>query len=233
MTQFEDEEIERTLRVLGGAKSPEGLDGRVLQRLAERRVEVAATGWATGVMGWHLVWTGAMVTMVLVAALWMLRGHAGGGVAGVRHVPVVRVPAVVGPAVVGPAVVGPAVEAGRVVRVDVARVDVARPAGVEGKAAVSAEVGRSYPAPEAPLTREERMLVRIAQRGEAVEVATLDRQVWARGDEEEKAAVAAFFVKPKPKLDGNAPLEVILAAGKAEESGSTGDDGRGADMARE
>ena len=223
MTQFEDEEIERTLRVLGGAKSPEGLDGRVLQRLAERRVEVAATGWATGVMGWHLVWTGAMVTMVLVAALWMLRGHAGGGVAGVRHVPVVRVPAVR-----VPAVVGPAVEAGRVVRVDVARL-----AGVEGKAAVSAEVGRSYPAPEAPLTREERMLVRIAQRGEAVEVATLDRQVWARGDEEEKAAVAAFFVKPKPKLDGNAPLEVILAAGKAEESGSTGDDGRGADMARE
>ena len=228
MTQFEDEEIERTLRVLGGAKSPEGLDGRVLQRLAERRVEVAATGWATGGMGWRRVWTGVRVSMVLVAARWMLRGHAGGGVAGVRHVPVVRVPAVVGPAVVGPAVVGPAVEAGRVVRVDVAR-----PAGVEGKAAVSAEVGRSYPAPEAPLTREERMLVRIAQRGEAVEVATLDRQVWARGDEEEKAAVAAFFVKPKPKLDGNAPLEVILAPGKAEESGSTGDDGRGADMARE
>ena len=90
---------------------------------------------------------------------------------------------------------------------------------------------RSFPAPEAPLTREERLLVRLAQRGEVVEVAALDPKVWAMRDAEEKAAVAAFFVKPKPKLDGNAPIEVILAAGRADVR--EGDEGREVGMEEE
>ena len=219
MKRFEEKEIERTLRVLGGAKTPEGLEGRVLQRLAERRVEASA---AAGGMGWRWVWVGAAVVAVSVGALVMSRGPA-------RRVESVAVERRVVPAVVVPPVVVGSVVRGELVR----PVRVVRRVAAAGPVVAEDVVvkARSFPAPEAPLTREERLLVRLAQRGEVVEVAALDPKVWAMRDAEEKVAVAAFFVKPKPKLDGNAPIEVILAAGRADVR--EGDEGREVGMEEE
>jgi|GEM_PF-859245 len=51
----------------------------------------------------------------------------------------------------------------------------------------------SYPAPPMPLTEQEKLLLRIAHRGDPVELAMLDPAVRAERDAEEKADVTKFF----------------------------------------
>jgi hypothetical protein len=53
--------------------------------------------------------------------------------------------------------------------------------------------GTSFPAPSMPLTEQERLLLRIAHRGDPVELAMLDPAVRAARDAEEKADVTKFF----------------------------------------
>jgi hypothetical protein len=51
----------------------------------------------------------------------------------------------------------------------------------------------SYPPPPMPLTEQEKLLLRIAHRGDPVELAMLDPAVRAARDAEEKAGVTKFF----------------------------------------
>jgi hypothetical protein len=53
--------------------------------------------------------------------------------------------------------------------------------------------GASFPAPPMPLTEQERLLLRIAHKGDPVELAMLDPVVRAARDAEEKADVTKFF----------------------------------------
>ena len=211
MKNFEDEQIDRTLRVLGGTRTPEGLEGRVLQRLAERRMHTTPT---LG-MSWRLAWVGATVMVVAVVALMVRGSHEQGGSSGAVGRGATPAPAT-SPAFVGSATPGNGSRPKPMLQASSRKGD--------GLAPVVWEV-RSYAAPEAPLTHEELLLIRIAQRVDAVEIAALDPKVWAMRDAEEKAAVAAFFVRPKPKVDGNGPLEVITAHGKSNGSIES-DDGR-------
>lgn len=51
----------------------------------------------------------------------------------------------------------------------------------------------NHPAPEPPLTKEEKLLLRIAHRGDPTEMAALNPLLWAARDAEEKAEVRRFF----------------------------------------
>ena len=54
----------------------------------------------------------------------------------------------------------------------------------------------SYPAPPAPLTQEEKLLLRIAHKGDPQELALLNPVLRAARDAEEKAEVERFFTPP-------------------------------------
>jgi hypothetical protein len=60
-------------------------------------------------------------------------------------------------------------------------------------AALNEMHGASFPAPPMPLTEQERLLLRIAHKGDPVELAMLDPVVRAARDAEEKADVTKFF----------------------------------------
>jgi hypothetical protein len=59
----------------------------------------------------------------------------------------------------------------------------------------------SFPAPEAPLTEQERLLLRIVHRGDPVEVAMLNPQELAREEALEAAEFQRFFPPPAPPAD--------------------------------
>jgi hypothetical protein len=66
--------------------------------------------------------------------------------------------------------------------------------------------GTSFPAPPIPLTEQERLLLRIAHKGDPVELAMLDPVVRAARDAEEKADVTKFFepaTTEKSTMKGN------------------------------
>jgi hypothetical protein len=69
-------------------------------------------------------------------------------------------------------------------------------AELDGQPATAAVV--SFPAPEAPLTEQERLLLRIVHRGDPVEVAMLDPQELARQEAVEAAEFRQFFPAPDP-----------------------------------
>jgi len=56
----------------------------------------------------------------------------------------------------------------------------------------------SHPPPPMPLTDQEKLLLRIAQRSDSAEVAALSPAVRAAQDEEEKAEVQSFFKPARP-----------------------------------
>ena len=58
-------------------------------------------------------------------------------------------------------------------------------------------IAENHPAPEAPLTDEEKLLLRFAHRADPEEVAALSPVLQAREDAEEKAEVQNFF-EPNP-----------------------------------
>ena len=72
----------------------------------------------------------------------------------------------------------------------------ARLISVTDAANLSAMHAASYPAPPAPLTQEEKLLLRIAHKGDPQELALLNPVMRAARDAEEKAAVERFFTQP-------------------------------------
>ena len=56
----------------------------------------------------------------------------------------------------------------------------------------------NHPAPEAPLTEQEKLLLRLAHRTGPVEVAELNPALWAARDAAEKAEVKKFFEPSQP-----------------------------------
>jgi len=88
--------------------------------------------------------------------------------------------------------------------------------------AVSEMLAPSHPAPPMPLTEQERLLLRIAHRGDPVQVAMLDPRMRAARDAEEGAEFQRFFgsttvrqpsteqpMTEQPKTEQSAPEEPI------------------------
>ena len=183
MSDEREDAIEKALAALGRARVPDGLDARIAQRL-ERR-EIIAGPSVAGVW-WRGALSGAAFAMVCVGLV-MLGQHG------------LRARAERGPVVAqasGARAAAMPVEARerpcgsesfRAVRGD-------RDSGARGKVRV---VSVEKPFVAAPLTEEERELVRLARTADPRELATLNPEVRAKLDAEEAASFQSFFATPK------------------------------------
>ena len=212
MRDERDEAIDRALKALGGVAAPAGLEARVVERM-ERAPAVMERDAAT--RAW---WMGA-VCGAAVATL------AIGVVILARHQ--LSVPPRVSEATVrvaaGPSAValdaayvrGSATANGRgapcampglrPVQRPVASPGIAAPISVE---LLAATVAPSKPAPELPLTAQERELVRLARTGDAKELApTLNEEAQAKLEVEDKKEFERFFTPPpappEPAIEEN------------------------------
>jgi hypothetical protein len=180
-----DEAIERVLAGLREVETPMGLEGRVLVAMDERAA--ARSAWRPK-MGWVVA---CGVAGVLVVGVLMVRPSrvAGDKFAGVHAVPV-------------------KVEHERKRNTEILRVaqNDLRFRGVRKisrDVAVRAErtdVG-GFPAPPMPLTQEEKLLVRVAHRGDATELTPLNAEARARQEAEFDAEFQEFFAAPATVTD--------------------------------
>jgi hypothetical protein len=73
-----------------------------------------------------------------------------------------------------------------------------RPTSVRAEKSISShELAANHPAPEAPLTEQEKLLLKIAHRSDPQEIAALNPLLWSARDAEEKAEVKTFFEPAK------------------------------------
>jgi hypothetical protein len=191
MSDEREDAVERVLAALGRARVPDGLEARIAQRL-ERREIVAGPS----MMGawWRGAVTGTAFAMVCVGLVMLvqhgLRVRTQRGPIAVR----------IGAGAIGTKTTAIPVEARE------------RPCGSESFRAVregrdadarskmqvaNAELKKPFVA--APLTAEERELVRLARTADPRELATLNPEVRAKLDAEEAASFQSFFAAPKVK----------------------------------
>jgi hypothetical protein len=188
MRELQEERIEAALDGLRKARAPEGLEERVLAAVRVREAEIASrVGWESA---W--VWGGvaaAVAVMVVAGVMLGLRhGAAGAGTAQMPPATHAGPAAAVAPVpekraavdeaarqVVAPVMRGRRHRAARVVRVS----------RTEGR--------RSYPAPLAPLTEEERVLLAIARSGRLEDLAMLDPVARARENARDDAEFEQFI----------------------------------------
>lgn len=164
-----DERVERVLRAFGAAEADAGLEGRVLSRLAEVRVEQAGGGpmwWARGAVA-------CACLGLCVAAVWVGRER------GVRPAEAPRVISMVSKGEAGPGARGVSepkpeiatdgtvgTQRGYVTRVvaHVPRSERAADRLAADDVAVSEMAAPTRVAPPEPLTEQERLLLRAARR---------------------------------------------------------------------
>lgn len=161
----DEELVERVLAGLGKVEAPAGLEVRVLRGVRGHAAEVRGFGgWV-----WGLGLAGVVAMVMVVGARWSGERTA----APVEQARVWR---------------GPRVEVKAAAPMVAAEVPVRRARAVhrgaervvrtsEAVLAVSEMRARSEPAPVAPLTEEERLLRRVARKGDVEQVAMLDPMV--------------------------------------------------------
>jgi hypothetical protein len=211
-----EEAIEKVLAGLRDVEAPAGMERWILEGL-EGRVSVveARSGWRRLVPAWVAMPSKALVcgvafagSVALILAIPALRwiGHAPlqttrGGVTGA-------------PREAAPAVAARETEAsssGARVRLGttttkmpdagLVRIADSRETGFgEESVAMSEMQAASFPAPPMPLTAQERLLLRLANKVDPVEMAMLDPKFRAMQDAEEKAEFQRFFGQTPVKL---------------------------------
>lgn len=199
-----DEAMDRVLAGLRDVEAPLGIERRILERL-ESSAEVRAG------VGWRAMWLGRP---------WLSVALGCGVVAAVIGA-VMAIPAVHrrGPVLVRGNDAEAKVVAGREAVVENTRgfvekkrvwggvgsvssqrqVLVGDVQGDEDSVAMSEMRAASFPAPPMPLTDEEKLLLRMVQKSDPVELAMLDPKVEALRDAEEKAEFQRFFAKAAVK----------------------------------
>jgi hypothetical protein len=208
MTMNREDDVERTLAALRDAKTPEGMEARITQRLALHAAsrDVAGFQWRDIFAGSALAgvwWRGAVsgvAVAMLVGVLVLLAGH--------RQVrPGVAVKERVAAAPPGVAV-----------KQDVRSVPCVSPGGMrvkgtvvrtsEGVRVVATKIETSHPAPALGLTAQERELVQLARKGDAKELVALDPEMRAKAEAQDAAEFQKFFAEPvsadtppAPKVD--------------------------------
>ena len=198
-----DEAIERVLAGLRDAEAPAGMERRILEAVREgapgRREWRLAGAWPlAGVRTWALA---AGVVVVSSIACWAAfhghnpgrRGPGSDSTVSKTHT-VAENPPAQRAAMVAAGRARPALPARTVVRARI-KTNGRRSGSVrEEESALLHEVRYgNHPAPEAPLTDQEKLLLRLAHRADPVEMAALNPVLWAKRDAEEKAEVKRFF----------------------------------------
>lgn len=177
-----DEAVEKMLAGLREAEAPMGMERRILEAVRDRAEVGAGIG-----RGW--VWAGGMAVMVVGCLMVGMLHRSGSGV-----VPVGVRTAEVGwtaPAVATEVAARPAGKATRSRgRSRLRRVAVDADLVAEREMRASSKV-----APPMPLTEEEQLLVRVAQKGDPEEVAMLRSELRAKQDADGKTEFERFFGK--------------------------------------
>jgi len=202
MNDRQEERIEAALWGLRSARAADGLEERVLAAVRSRAV---ARESRNGVgLGRWMVWSGVAATALVV--VWAVVAGMRYETAARRHelanneaARELRVPQQAGGVPVETSrVADGAVKRAVVTEVKGARRSVAVRRTVEQESAAQAPVElQSYPAPEAPLTEQERLLLQVAHSHDPkVLLAMLDPAARAARVTEEKVAVQRFFGVP-------------------------------------
>ncbi len=198
-----DEAIEGLLAGLRDAEAPAGMERRILETV--RDGAPGRRGWSLE-SGWHLAgvrtWAfAAGVILVSSVVCWTVfhgakpgrRGPGSDRTVSKTHT-VVANPAAQRAPMVAAGRAQPALPARTGLQARI-KTNGRRSGSVrEEESAVLREVRYgNHPAPEAPLTKQEKLLLRLAHRTDPVEMAALNPSLWAKRDAEEKAEVKRFF----------------------------------------
>jgi hypothetical protein len=187
-----DDAIDKTLAALKTAAPPEGMEARILQRLQQHapaapfRWSDLLTGSALAAAWWRGALSGATTAILLVGAL-LLAQHglrsrpqytpfAAGNNSAVRAL---------SPATLPVAASAPA-SAGCPAHAQVHR----------AQTLSSASFAPSHPAPELPLTAQERALVRLVQTADPRLLASLEPETQAKVEAQEADDFNKFFTPP-------------------------------------
>jgi hypothetical protein len=205
MMENSDEAMERVLAGLRDAEAPAGMERRILEAVqssAPRKREWSlALPWRVAGMRTCAIAVAGVVAVSSMVYWTALREHrAGSGsresrsqmVPGSTPYPTVqRATAGVNPTLPERLAVG-----------EREKTPIRRARFVRGEksAALQETQAANHPAPEAPLTEEEKLLLRIAHKGDPMEIAALNPVLWAKRDAEEQAEVKKFF-EPSTKGD--------------------------------
>ncbi len=205
-----DEAIERVLAGLREAEAPEGMErrilnamrdeamghreGRLVRLLTPSRLIVTRT-WAVALAGLTVV--SLMVCWTVVRRHWVRHDSTQSK----NHVAPTNASAQEGQVAAAREIQSPSgrpIERLRGVRgsASARRVVYAR----EGESVHLREMrAANHPAPEAPLTEQEKLLIRIAHKGDPAQIAALDSSLWDERDARERAEVQRFFEPPTTK----------------------------------
>jgi hypothetical protein len=194
MTKSTDEVVEQVLAGLRDSEVPMGMERRILEAVQDRAAMKSRWGAART---WTRSWTWGIAlagtVAICVAGFMVRRMEPAPDASQARSIPVDALPTVSSqvaekiPQLLPPSIVS-------VRRKAPARKT--RLIGVTDAANLSEVRAASYPAPPAPLTQEEKLLLRIAHKGDPQELALLNPVLRAARDAEEKAEVERFFTQP-------------------------------------
>ena len=195
-----EEAIENVLAGLRDVDAPAGMEGRILGALEERASARPGSGWRV----WPMM-PGVPVGVRYVVCGFALAGLLAIGVPALRRIGQMKTDEVrrriVSTAAPETAAKGAPFQT---TRPDSQSREVARVRGVKhaisgavagatDSVAVSEMLAPSFPAPPMPLTEQEQLLLRIAHKGDPVEIAMLNPVVRDEREREEKAEVKRFF----------------------------------------
>jgi hypothetical protein len=197
-----DELVDRLLAAMRDAEAPEGMKQRIAARLQNHSQATSSTRheWSRVMPSW--TWGACVASVIVIIMVTVKINHSKS---------LTEVPTTVKPAVIA------ATEA---VREEGSSIAAARPheavlrvrtknateergvAGDEDSLAMSEMMAPSKPAPEAPLTEQERLLLEVVRRGDPEELAMLEPEKRAARNEKEKADVEQFFHEEPAKVSG-------------------------------
>jgi hypothetical protein len=197
-----DELVDRLLAAMRDAEAPEGMKRRVATRLQNHsQATPVRRDWLRVMPSW--AW-GACVASVIFSMVTVRMNHSKNST---------EAPTTVKPA---------AIVATDAVKAEDSAVTAARPhetilrvtarstkeepivTSVEDSLAVSEMMAPSQPAPEVPLTEQERLLLQVVRRGDPEELAMLEPEKRAARNEKEKADVKRFFEEEQSSEESGA-----------------------------
>jgi hypothetical protein len=203
-----EEAIEKVLAGLRDTEAPDGMERRILKALEDRALARSPSMWrrlrplwlvapvrpvATMSLACGIAFAGLFAFALAIPAIRRL-GHAPAqslAQSKMNSVPVGSLPSATPETVAKSAELPSQGSGARLIgRKNVSRAKAVRDSDSE---ALNEMHDASFPAPPMPLTEQEKLLLRIAHKGDPVELAMLDPAVRAARDAEEKADVTKFF----------------------------------------
>jgi hypothetical protein len=218
MTKSTDEVVEQVLAGLRDSEVPVGMERRILEAVQDRAAMKSRSRWQwlrpmslmqsptrwsaarSSTQSWTRSWTWGIAlagTVAICVAGFMVNRMKPVSDASQAHA--IPVKAFDAPPTLSSQVAekSPQLSAPSIVRVErKAPARKARLISVTDATSLREMHAASYPAPPAPLTQEEKLLLRIAHKGDPQELALLNPVMRAARDAEEKAEVERFFTQP-------------------------------------